>query len=320
LGTIEGTKSANWSLAGAYAEFARLDLDRSGALTGKELESLPNGIDANDDRRGTFAEFARATAALPPSAGITAVLEAPRIRATRTDPDGDLARLFDLVDPRAFDKDQDSRLSRSELEAAWFAALDLDGDRALTSSESSRAPGPLRKLRYGDSAAKKLFDALDTDGNGKLTSTESRARDEDWRSLDANEDGFVQLPVVRRSKAARTGKPMPASEWPTRRILLAPLAPDATLDQILAQFDKNGDRNLSKAELETRPYFLVEMDDNDDDLLGYVELKVRCDVLLQLGVDVLHDGFLERWDRNRDGRVTADELPLAPWLRARLGL
>jgi hypothetical protein len=34
----------------------------------------------------------------------------------------------------------------------------------------------------------------------------------------------------------------------------------------------------------------------------------------------VHDTFIERWDRNRNGKVTADEVPVVPYLRARLGL
>ncbi len=320
LGKTDATTRVPWPLAAAYAAFERIDVDRSGALTGKELATAPPAIDANDDQRGTFAEFARASAALPPSASITQVLEAPRIRATRTDPDGDLARLFDRIDPRQFDKDQDSRLSRAETDGALFAALDLDGDRALSKSEASRVPGPLRKLRFDDAQAEKVFASLDTDGSGTLVATEVRVRDEDWRALDANEDGFVQLAVERRSKAAKSGKPALPPEWPSRRAVVAPLAPDATLDRLLAKYDKNGDRNLSRGELEARPDFLIEMDDNGDDLLGYEELKVRCDFLFQAGVDVVHDGFAARWDSNRDGQVSADELPVAPYLRTRLGL
>ncbi|MBL8859357.1 MAG: hypothetical protein JNL28_12675 [Planctomycetes bacterium] len=320
LGLTAATPLAAWPLGAAHAEFARLDADRSGWLTDKELSAAPSGVDADGDGRATFAEFARVTGALPVTPGVTGVREGPRFRASRVDPDGDLSRLLDLVDPIAFDKDGDSRLSRAEMEAALFAALDLDGNKFLSRAEASRNPGVLRRLRYGDPAAAKAFAALDIGGTGRLAPGEMRMRDEDWRALDSDGDGGIQVPVLRRSKAARSGKPIPRSEWPTRQPFRAPLAPDATIERLLAMFDKDGDRNLSRRELEKRPDFLVEMDDNDDDIVGYEELKVRCDVLLGRGVDVVHDGFVERWDLDGDGKVSPAEVPVAAWLRRRLGL
>ena len=62
----------------------------------------------------------------------------------RTEPDGDLARLFDGLDPLTFDRNEDRRLDRKELARALFAALDLDGDKRLDRHELSRHPGRAR--------------------------------------------------------------------------------------------------------------------------------------------------------------------------------
>lgn len=320
LGLVDGTTAATpWPLGNARSEFMRLDADHSGFLSGTERADGSRMADANQDGRTSFLEFVEANGAMTSPPEATDVAPAPRFRATRVDPDGDLARLLDVVEPAPFDKDEDGRLSRVEMDAARFAALDLNGDGALSIAEASRVPGALRGLRYTDAASKKLFASLDLDGNGQLGPAEMHVHDDEWGALDADSDGFVQLTVAPGSKAARVGRPMQRPEWPSRRVVRATLSPDATIESVLAVFDKDGDKSLSRRELERRPDLLNEMDDDNDGILQSNEIKARCDEILRAGVDAVRDGFRARWDLDGDGQVSPNELQVAPWLWSRLG-
>ena len=314
-------KRTDSGLALARLEFAQHDTDHSCFLDGNELESESSQADSNVDGRVSLLEFARANHVFQDSVETTGVaVPTAHYRASRVDPDGDLSRLFDGLDPVRFDLNGDARLDRGETSSALFAALDLDGDRKLTVAEMSRHPGELRRLRYGDLAAGRAFEALDANHDGHIGPAELRVRDEEWAALDADHDGFVQLPVPQGSKVAKTGKVVLPSEWPSRYVFRMNLPPDATLERMLAQFDKDGDKILSRRELKDRPDLLYDMDNGQNGQVELSELKLRCDVLADSGVDCTRDGFLERWDLNGDGRVDISEIPVVAWLRSRLGL
>lgn len=320
LGTRGASLPGAWTLGPARAEYARLDADRSGVVDGDEATRLAQA-DADTDGRVSLREFAAWSRALPPEFRPTAVAaETTRVRASRVDPDGDLARLLDLIDPQRFDRDGDGRLARTELDAAWFAALDLDGDRALTPAELSRQPGETRRIRHGGAAAGKLLARVDRDANGRVTAGECRVPDDAWTTLDADGDDFVQLARRRGGRAERAGRATAAVEWPSRRTYQTRLSPLVKSAQVLAVFDTDGDRKLTRKELEKRPDLLHDMDDDGNGSVEFDELDLRARVTIGAGVDVVPDGFLERWDLDGDGRVSPSEMSVPTWLRARLGL
>jgi hypothetical protein len=322
LGLIDETKPrASWPLEIPRREFARVDADRSGFLAGDEATGAVAQADEDGDGRVSFREFASWSKALSTGPFTTGVApEGPRFKATRVDPDGDIARLLDLVDPARFDKDDDARLSRAEMDAAWFAALDLDGDHALSKAELSRNPGNTRRIRYGGPQSEKTFAAVDIDASGKVGPAELRVHDDEWDLLDPDKDGFVQLRVRQGTRAAKSGRPEMTVEWPARRGYTVPLPPGTKPETVLALLDKDGDKNLSRRELEKRPDLLYDRDIDGSGALEANELKIATDILSVTGVDFTRDGFVERWDIDGDGKVSAGELSVVPWLRSRLGL
>ena len=90
------------------------------------------------------------------------------------------------------------------------------------------------------------------------------------------------------------------------------MPPVVTRETVLAFFDTDGDGILSTKELRPRPDILAECDDTGDGRVELMELKSDLDRIDTQGVDVTLDGFLERWDLDRDGKVSARELPIWP--------
>ena len=292
----------------ARSYFRRLDEDMSGLLTGDEIAAAGAAADRDGDGRVTLAELAEMGASF--ASGETSVSEAivPTFLSTRVDPNGDLARLFDGVDPFAFDRDDDDRLDRKELSKALFAALDLNGDKRLTRAELSRHPGELRQLRYGDLRALEQFGRKDLNSGGTISSRELRVADRDWQALDANGDGHVQLEVEYDRYMAQRGFVPPPSEWPARRPTVIPLPPVIDVETVLTTFDRNGDGRLTKRELRNRTDLFYELDRDGDSIVEPREIARAVNQVLQAGVDVTPDEFVARWDLDGDGEVESGEV------------
>ncbi len=304
---------ATWT---ARMDFPRRDADGNGFLEGEELAGIDAvHADRDGDMRVSLAEFAVRAGVIPEGwATPTFVGESQ----SRVDLDGDLARLFDGVDPFAFDTDKDARLQRADVERALFVALDLDRDGHLSRAEASRAPGELRQLRFGGKRAGQLFKEHDADANGTLEPRELHLRDEDWRALDANRNGAVQLAQRRETRASRRGLEAADVEWPERLPYATLLPPDITFERLLATFDEDKDGALSKRELKNRPDLLLDLDDDGDGRVRKGEVQERLNWIAQAGSSACPAGFRERWDVDGDGRVARAELALPRWLLDRI--
>jgi len=300
----------------ARLSFTREDADGSAFLEGAELaRGVLEHADRDGDERVSLAEYCARAGLLPE----TVAFRAPVVSSSgRTGRDGDLARLFDGVDPAALDRDGDGALTRPDVERALFLALDLDRDGRLTRDEAARAPGALRGLRFGGARADALFEARDQDRNGFLDPRDLRLRDEDWTALDLDSDGEVSLRRLRGSRPALRGRGMDGVEWPYRQLFLAHLPPDATRERVLAFFDEDRDGTLNKRELTRRPELVTLWDEDQDGVIRANEIDLRVGALGDYGVDASPDAFRARWDLDGDGAVTERELTLPAWMRERL--
>ena len=309
LGTIKDGEEAP-PIPGHSARlfFARYDVSRDGLLTGQELQRAGSVLDRNGDGRVTLAEAADVGQLFKKPK--TSVPESSRVvfGETRTDPDGDLARLLDGQDGRIHDRDRDGRLDRKEMSRALFAALDLNGDGRLNRGELSRHPGKARQIRYGDEGALDAFSRRDLNNGGTIAIREFNILDPEWDALDLDSDGGVQLPVPRKERSRNNaGQGLP-SEWPVRRARAIPLPP-LLEEGALAAFDKNGDTDLTRRELRDREDLL---DMADGDYSGLLERGewMRLEAAARGGpVDSLADSFLARWDLDGSGEVEEAELP-----------
>jgi len=312
LGTLDDSSAALPESPGVTARkfFAQYDEDRSGLLTGSEYAKAGGAnIDRNGDGRVTLLE----TALMGGYFGgrDTAVAEGPPpvFLATRVDSEGDLARLLDGVNPYEFDRDDDDKLDRRELTAAFFEALDLDDDHRLSFAELSRHPGNLRQLRYGDHSALARFDRKDLNDGGSISLREFVVEDRDWRALDIDASGHVQLRVEPTPWEREWGFVGAMTEWPTRQPNRTGLPPVITAERVLAAFDSDHNERLSQRELRKRPDLFREMERNGDGFVDLREIQYRVRLAAEQGVDVTADGFVERWDLDGNGRVEDDELP-----------
>ncbi|HTF90582.1 MAG TPA: hypothetical protein VK843_19345 [Planctomycetota bacterium] len=308
----------------ARLHLEKLDLDHSMFLEGAEYKAA-GGLEAdgNADGRISLAELV-ALAKKDEDGGDTDVKDEPmperpmrpkagkREQPKSHDPDGELACLLDTVRPREFDADTDERLDAAEFARAVFAALDLDRDKQVSLSELSRLVGETRELRFGGARATELAKSYDKNGDGQVSPKEWRSAAEIFQILDLDKDGAIQLPqhvdVVKGKQA--TDRP---SEWPTRQPVVNSLPPVISREKLMALFDSDHDDVLTAKELKSRPDLLSEGDDTGDGRIEHMELQADLDRVGGDGVEVTLDGFLERWDLDRNGTVTHDELPL--WVR-----
>ncbi|MBK7642184.1 MAG: hypothetical protein IPJ19_03915 [Planctomycetes bacterium] len=315
------TNAAGSASSTARLEFQRLDADHSGFLEGDELAGHPVLEAAAGKSRLSLRAFTSAMLGETGAAGETYVdPTAPAVRMARVQRDGDLARLLDGTDPRRFDADENGKLDRAQMQRAFFAALDLSSDGFLDAAELSRCPGELRELRFGGPRAAKLFAAVDLNKDGRIDAREFRLRDEDWLALDANGDGNLQLALTRDSKAGKRGSAALAPEWPARQVFRWPLPPTLTRERFLELFPPGAQQKITRKEAPTRPDLLVAFDENGDNLLDEREWQSRIGLLGLYGSELTVDGFEERWDLDRDGKVAPAELPLPAYLLLRLGL
>jgi hypothetical protein len=284
----------------ARLHLERADVDRSGFLEGAEYE--PGGgtaSDADSDGRISLRELAQEPDL--PGAAPRGEEAPPEAAVSRVGPDGDLARLLDGTDPLAFDANHDSRLERGDAERAFFAALDLDRDGALSPDEHSRDPAARRGGGVGGTAA--AFSARDRNEDGRLAPREFRLEEAEWTALDADGDGRMQLaPLDRASRRGRGAQPA-VSEWPTRRRALVPLPPGITSARLLERFDRDRDGSLARDDL------LALADRDGDSLATRDELEALVTIVANGGVDACPDDFWGRWDLDASDRIEAGELP-----------
>jgi Ca2+-binding EF-hand superfamily protein len=299
---------------GARLHLARFDADRSGMLEGGEVEQAGLGLDRDADGRVSLAELGIA-------AGMqeSAAAPAPAFLASRVDPDGDLARLFDGLDLHAFDRDKDARLDRKEAARALFQALDLSGDERVQPDELSRYPGDFRRLRYHDGEAAELLERLDKNADGSVSQRECVLGDAEWQALDADGDGAVQLSLAANASGARRGgeeqsRPV---EWPYRREPPYALPPTLGREGFLAAFDADKDGQVTQREMKARPELFATLDADGSGLLERSEVDLAFDRLDREGVDATVDDFLGRYDLDGDGRVQPGEIQNASVLGAR---
>jgi Ca2+-binding EF-hand superfamily protein len=202
-----------------------------------------------------------------------------------------------------------------------------------------------------------LFRYLDADGNGVLSKAEAALAPsrEQWQQLTSgtarlDPDAAPEFTELARGKAAATRADLQAyygssqagpiqMRWGAR-----PTAPDPVSDSLFKHLDTDGDGKLSRAELEAAPRVLDRLDANEDEMISPGEVmgfpggffdpgpqphpgpahgpaltgmpffSLRPDLPVAAAVKAL----MARYDRNRDGKLTPDDIKLDAATLARL--
>ncbi len=197
-----------------------------------------------------------------------------------------------------------------------------EADAAKTADKPADPPAnpgdpiPVGAPGAGTGAPNALFAALDTDGDGVISKAELKKAILSLKKLDANNDGNITLAECGGDAAAAGG--------------VGAVANDATqwLDRIMAK-DKNGDGRLTPDELnENERQMLQGADLNGDGAIDRQELaamgtgrgEARGNLNGNLAGGANGAGAAGRrgneamgrffqYDRNHDGRLTANEVP-----------
>ena len=163
--------------------------------------------------------------------------------------------------------------------------MDADKDGFLSKPEIEEIARRMRQRggwKSGPSEA--LFRRMDADRDGKLTKEEWKLKAELFARFDANGDGVITPDEV-----------MP--DDPRQ-----PMARGDGSAEFLRRHDKNGDGKVEAKELGNERRFAA-MDRDQDGVLTKAEIDQALDKQdRERGM-----GFLERFDRDRDGKVTREE-------------
>ena len=187
----------------------------------------------------------------------------------------------------AMDANKDGAVSKDEWKGRGegFARLDQDKDGKLSTQEIEAFGKRARrrggwKNRPGDA----LFRRLDTDKDGRISKDEWKLDAKLFGRFDANQDGFVSKDEVTPKGSDK--------EMPT----------GSRADRFFGKFDKNRDGKVDATEVPSSKW-IETMDRNGDGVLTRDEVDQGMDQ--KRSEDSL--GFIERFDADRDGKVSREE-------------
>jgi len=217
------------------------------------------------------------------------------------------------------DKNKDQKLSAAEftLSQKAFQETDRNADSLLDVGELTNLP-PL-PLEHPLRQAQAMLERMDRNKDQKISKEEFQGVGLPFEQLDTNKDGQIDAKEM--------------GEWYARGGLAAFRAeqPGAAVDiagRVLAQFDRNGDQKLSQEEMAELPGAMWQRWDlNGDGVVEADEIRKSSDRTRMPGapgapgaprpgmpgqVKLDPAEIFKANDRNKDGKLTVEELELGP--------
>jgi Ca2+-binding EF-hand superfamily protein len=271
--------------AGLLRNIETFDSDGDGALSREEYEAAVMGmflrIDANADGKLEPAEMAQR--------GVGDMMISPAVRERR------LLRLYDRND--------DGKITPDEclVPPKAFAPLDANNSGALESEDLLKLNFTSATiLEHPNYRAVVLLGELDASGDGRLSPAEFRWPEAVLQKADRNGDKTLDREELNLLP------PLPL-DHPRRRA-----------EELIAEADLDGDGMLSENEFRRRGGQFDQVDADKDGLIEVRELvawfekgggaRFRARASRVRMVETLFD----RFDANRDGKLTGDELQRLP--------
>jgi len=189
------------------------------------------------------------------------------------------------------DANKDGQISKDEWKGRpeSFARIDKDKDGVLSKKELEALGRDMRRRGgWKNRPADALFRRMDKDGDKRISAEEWTMRPELFAKFDANNDGFIEA-----------GEVMPQGGRGRMRYDVSSGKDSAAF---LQRYDKNRDGSIDTKEFPHERRF-KEIDADGNGVLSRAEIEQSLDkVRSERSLD-----FIERFDLNRDGKVTREE-------------
>ena len=250
------------------ATMKRLDKNGDGKISGDEFPARGGAGWKRMDRNGD---------GVVDTAELTAAFEA-RARGRG----GDIGKRI-----LGMDANKDGVVSREEWKGKpkYFDSIDTDKDGVLSKQEiDALAKRAQRRGRWKSRPSDALFRRMDADGDKKITKEEWKLNPDLFARFDANSDGVITpdevMPSDRRNEVPN-GEGS-AAFW--------------------SRYDRNKDGKIDAKEIGNERRFAA-MDSDGDGVLTKAEVEQAIDKRDR----ERKMSFIERFDRDRDGKVTREE-------------
>ncbi len=183
-----------------------------------------------------------------------------------------------------YDKNRDGKLMGDELKTYFFDRSDVNSDGKISKEDFEALDDQKRQL------AERLL-ALDRDGDGAVSLEEFQVPKQLANRLDTNKDGAIS------KEEADPNAGLAGGSGDT----------DKDIASFLERFDKNKDGKVGSDEYTGPKQIFDRVDTDQDGMLSRDEIAKFMQAAAKRGGTTGAADFVQRFDKNGDGKVTKEE-------------